>query len=90
MSEQHTSAEELATPDLLDQEISYHFETFTDEEAATLFEAIAQRNLGISGDEFCKRWFSGYYADDPDRPEIMDVVMSLPLVVRDKKGVDVR
>ncbi len=90
MSEQHTNAEELAGPDPLDQDLYYPLEVFTDEEAAALFEAIAQRNLGISGNEFRKRWFSGYYNDDPDRPEIMDVVMSLPLVVRNKKGVDVR
>lgn len=55
-------------------------EFFTDEEAAELFEKIAQRYLGISGDEFIQRWESGYYRDDADRPRVMDVAMSIPLV----------
>lgn len=63
-----------------------HFELveFTKEEAHALFEEVAQRNLGISGDEFRERWHRGDYDDDPDRPEIMNVVMSLPLVERRK------
>jgi hypothetical protein len=57
-------------------------EFFTDEEAAALFEKIAQRYLGISGEEFIRRWDSGYYGPDADRPGVMDVAMSLPLVRR--------
>lgn len=57
-------------------------EFFTDEEAAALFERMAQHYLGISGDEFLERWDSGYYSEDPDRPGIMDMAMSIPLVRR--------
>ena len=57
-------------------------EFFTDEEAAALFEHMAQHYLGISGDEFVERWDSGYYSEDPDRPGIMDMAMLIPLVRR--------
>ncbi len=59
---------------------------FTEEEAHTLFEEVAQRNLGISGDEFRERWHRGDYDDDPDRPEVMTVAMNLPLVERRKSN----
>jgi len=29
--------------------------------------------LGTSGAEFLERWDAGYYDDDPDRPEVMNV-----------------
>lgn len=57
-------------------------EFFTDEEAAALFERMAQHYLGISGEEFLERWDSGYYGEDTDRPGIMDMAFSIPLVRR--------
>lgn len=53
---------------------------FSDEEAAALFERMAQHYLNISGEEFLRRWDTGYYSDDPDRPGIMDMAMLIPLV----------
>lgn len=53
---------------------------FSDEEAAALFERMAQHYLSISGEEFLRRWDTGYYSDDPDRPGIMDMAMLIPLV----------
>jgi hypothetical protein len=48
------------------------------EEGRALFDQRARDLLGISGDEFLRRWDAGEYdavADDPDHPEIMDLVM---------------
>ena len=62
----------------------HEIKTFTREEAEALFEEIAQMHLGISGDEFRKRWHRGDYDDDPDRFEVMEVAFALPLVEREK------
>lgn len=53
---------------------------FSEEEAAALFERLCQRYMGMSGDEFIRRWDAGEYSDDPDRPGVMDAAMLLPLV----------
>lgn len=62
----------------------YEIKEFTKDEAAALFEQIAQMHLGISGDEFRERWHRGDYDDDPDRFEVMEVAFALPLVEREK------
>jgi hypothetical protein len=55
-----------------------------DGEAAEAFESNAQRLLGISGDEFLRRWDAGEYETPDDRsehgPEIMRLAMMIPLV----------
>jgi hypothetical protein len=50
----------------------------TDEEGRTLFDNASRFYLGISGDEFVGRWESGYYDEDPDQPDVVDVAMLLP------------
>lgn len=50
----------------------------TDEEGRALFDNAARFYLGISGVEFVERWDSGYYDEDPDQPDVVDVVMLLP------------
>ena len=48
------------------------------EEGRALFDQRARNLLGISGDEFLRRWDAGEYdamVDDPDHPEIVDLVM---------------
>lgn len=62
----------------------YELKAFTKEEAHKLFDEIARMHLGISGDEFRKRWHRGDYDDDPDRFEVMSIAMALPLVEREK------
>jgi hypothetical protein len=42
------------------------------------FDNAARFYLGISGEEFVERWDSGYYDEDPDQPDVVDVVMLLP------------
>lgn len=46
-------------------------------EGWALLDARARRYLGISAQEFIRRWRAGEYPD-PDQPEIMPVVMALP------------
>jgi hypothetical protein len=50
----------------------------TEEEGLALFDNAARFYLGISGEEFVERWDSGYYDEDPDHPDVVDVVMLLP------------
>jgi hypothetical protein len=57
----------VSTVTILDQDEGRH-----------LFDREAQRLLGISGDEFLRRWEAGEYDADPDRPEIMSLAMLIP------------
>lgn len=50
----------------------------TDEEGRALFDNAARFYLGISGEDFIERWDSGYYDEDPDHPDVVDVAMLLP------------
>ena len=52
----------------------------TDEEARALFDGAVRHFLGISGDEFLRRWHAGEYDDDPDRFPIMWLAMLRHLV----------
>jgi len=45
------------------------------EEGRALLDRQARYFLGISGDEFVRAWDAGEFDDDPDRPEVMNVVM---------------
>jgi len=56
--------------------------TLTEEEAVAAFDALARRGMGISGEEFLRRWDAGEWADvDLDSvPGLVDVSMGIPLV----------
>ena len=51
----------------------------TREEGRALFDRTAREFLGISGDEFLRRWDAGEIKN-PDTPEVMPVFMSMPFV----------
>lgn len=57
-------------------------EELTERDAAELFDRICQREMGVSGAEFLRRWDAGDFAGvDVDAvPGLTDVVMALPLV----------
>jgi hypothetical protein len=44
------------------------------EEGRALLDARARRFLGISGEEFLRRWEAGEYGDDWDTAELSPVV----------------
>ena len=51
------------------------------EEARALFDAEASHWVGVSGEEFLRRWDAGEYRDIPDTPEgrrIMSVIYLIP------------
>ena len=53
----------------------------TPEEGRAQFDAAARRIMGISGDEFIRRWNAGEYdeiADDPAHSDIMYLALFLP------------
>lgn len=59
--------------------------TLSPEESLAMFDREAQHRLGITGEEFLRRWDAGEYRDIPDTPEgwrVMDVVFLLPFVRR--------
>ncbi len=53
------------------------------EEGREMLDAQTRKYLGISADEFIKRWDSGHYGDPDDRtkngPEIMYIASLLPI-----------
>jgi len=49
----------------------------TREEGRKLLDRQARRYLGITGDEFVRRWKKQEF-EDPDRPEVMRVALLLP------------
>lgn len=51
-----------------------------EDDARALFDEHARSNLNMSGEEFLRAWDAGEFDDEPDRPEVMRVVMLLPLV----------
>lgn len=54
-----------------------------DDEAREEFDAQARKWLGLSGDEFLRRWDAGEYAgvaDDIGHPYVMSMAMLIPLV----------
>ncbi len=57
-----------------------HVRDLTPEEGREAFDKAALYYLDISGDEFIRRWNEGYYNDDPDDPDVVEVIMMLPLV----------
>jgi hypothetical protein len=57
-----------------------HQRELTLEEGRELFDKQARRYLNMSGEEFINKWEAGEFDDDPDRPEVMEVVMLLPFV----------
>jgi hypothetical protein len=53
-------------------------QVLTPEEAKALFDRRARYYLHMSGEEFLRAWDAGEFDDDPDRPEVIRVVMLLP------------
>jgi hypothetical protein len=54
-----------------------------EDEAREAFDAEARKWLGISGDEFLRRWDAGEYRgieDDADHPHVIGMAMLIPLV----------
>lgn len=47
------------------------------EEGAAMLDRRARCYLGISGEEFLRRWTCGDYAADPDAPGVMEVAAML-------------
>lgn len=56
----------------------------TREEGRELLDRHSHRYLGISGEEFIRRWDAGQYGDPDDRtknpPGVMHLAMLLPFV----------
>ena len=61
---------------LADDSLPEHM--LTNEEFREIFDYEAQRQLGISGDEFVRRWHAGEYPDWD--PKLSKLVMMLPFL----------
>jgi len=48
------------------------------EDGRKLLDKQARRYLNMSGSEFIKKWEDGEFRDDPDRPDVMRLVMLIP------------
>lgn len=62
-------------------------DVISDEEAREIFDETAQRLLGISGDEFLRRYDRGDYHGQKDEDiAVVSMEMILPLVRHPKKA----
>ena len=59
---------------------SVEVKELSEAEAWEVVDAAAQRELGMSAGEFIEAWEAGRFDEDPDRPEVMHVVMLLSLL----------
>lgn len=80
-----------AQTDWLDDEYAFDEDmgviVLTEKQSADLFDREARKALGISGEEFLRRWDAGEISPVPDTPEgwpVARLVMMLPLVRRIK------
>jgi hypothetical protein len=67
-----------AAPDRRDEDLHW----LSPDEGRELFDGYAREHLGMSGEEFLRRWDAGEFdaiADDPDHPAIMRLAMLMPL-----------
>jgi len=58
-----------------------HIQLFAPEETRQAFDAQARQFMGMSGEEFIRRWDAGEFAaiaDDAEHPEIMRLAMLIP------------
>lgn len=57
-------------------------------EGKALVDEMAQEYLGMSGEEFVRRWAAGDFPD-PDRTDVLRVAMLLPFMKQSKNGREV-
>lgn len=56
-------------------------EEINNEDAQRIFDEVAQRKLGISGEDFLRRWDEGRFANlSEENPRVQEVAMLIPLV----------
>lgn len=59
------------------------YRLLTDEEGRALFDEVARRLLGISGEEFVRRYDAGDYDDKPElHEEVIELYFMLPFFRR--------
>ena len=59
-----------------DEEITFH--VMSPEESWQRFDEAAQFYLHMHGEEFLKAWDAGEFDENPDRPEVMRLVLLRP------------
>lgn len=52
----------------------------TPKEAMPMFDELTRLYMGMSAEEFLRRWDAGEYADDPDQLGVRRVISFLPFV----------
>jgi hypothetical protein len=64
----------------LAQPTNGHIRELTLEEVKILFDQEARQHFGMSGKAFIAAWEAGHFDDDPDQPDLINLVMMLPTV----------
>ena len=62
-------------------QIEQRVELYDPEETRRAFDAETRRLVGMSGDEFIRRWDAGEFgalADDAEHPEVMRLALLIP------------
>lgn len=80
------SSKVRTSDDIIDEvlaEFGSEMVELTEEEAREAFDRTARFTLGMSGEEFLRRWDAGEWNDDIDQPGVMTMYGLLPLVGRE-------
>ena len=64
-----------------------NFVGLSGEEAEEMFDAIARKSMGLSGDEFLKNWNAGVYDGKnwDDVPGLVETGMALPFTSKPRR-----
>ncbi len=57
-----------------------HIRELALEEAKTIFDREARQHFGMSGQAFIVAWETGHFDEDPDQPDLINLVIMLPTV----------
>lgn len=63
---------------VLDNKNESNIQMLNEEQAANFFENLVQSYLGLSADEFLKRYRNGEYKDACNNPRLLKVLMMIP------------
>jgi|GEM_PF-5574426 len=67
---------------VLDNKNEPNIQMLNEEQAAKFFENLVQSYLGLSADEFLKRYRNGEYKDACNNPRLLKVLMMIPKAAR--------
>ena len=58
----------------------YGVEVLSREDGMKMIDELTRKNFNMTSGEFIEAWNEGRFDDDPDSPEVMDIVTLFPFI----------